>query len=720
MAENDCELYLDDINITSENINFDEIDIDLSAFQEDEQVQQALQRGVDLKKYGRELEKELKIAENELVAQHVDNNQQVIVLHKQMQECDAVLARMQDMLLGFQTDLGGISEEIKHLQDESLSMSIKLKNRRAAEEKLHKFIDSSSLSPDLSSAIMSSAVNDHFLTAVVALNNKLKYLQQNNVAADGSSLDITPAETFTGRTLLPELEKLKIKAISRIRDYFVSQFNALRKPKTNVHMLQQTSLIKYAPLLQFVAQETPSVAEDLRTLYVESMGRTILNVFKCYYSQLSKLDLVLASKQDLIVIEEASLKSVFTQKVNLSKRLDIFNLSDRDKILDQVDCEPILLHVAIAENQKYPYETLLRSVVKHLSDAATNEFLFIADFFRTSPRETFNRIFGKTLSLVLESLENYLLSCYDAIGLLLMIKVTHAQRLMMQRRRIPNLDAFFDRISILMWPRFKQVLDANIKSLKNANPKRLGAVDLTPHFVSRRYAEFVASLLSLQTGGDTLGIGGGGENMLQYDLQILRTEMINLLERLSHQLVSTKDRKVFLINNYDQILGVLQERRSTGEEVQKFEDLMMRQRELFAEEEIKTSFSRLISFVIQTEQAMAEFAATHASAPGVRSGSLGTGVVLDEGIVEGLVREFSSGWRTGVQLINDDVITYFANFRSGTDILKQVLTQLLLYYTRFQDIIKKSWPRTSAPPFARDIVSTATILLEIKKFSRTF
>ncbi len=52
------------------------------------------------------------------------------------------------------------------------------------------------------------------------------------------------------------------------------------------------------------------------------------------------------------------------------------------------------------------------------------------------------------------------------------------------------------------------------------------------------------------------------------------------------------------------------------------------------------------------------------------------------------------------------------------EILKQVLTQLLLYYTRFQDIIKKTWAR--APAFSRDIVSTATILMEIKRYSRTF
>jgi hypothetical protein len=63
--------------------------------------------------------------------------------------------------------------------------------------------------------------------------------------------------------------------------------------------------------------------------------------------------------------------------------------------------------------------------------------------------------------------------------------MTHALRLVMQRRRIPVLDALFDRISMLLWPRFKQVFDANLKSIKNANAKKLGPVDVSPHYVSR-------------------------------------------------------------------------------------------------------------------------------------------------------------------------------------------------------------------------------------------
>ena len=74
---------------------------------------------------------------------------------------------------------------------------------------------------------------------------------------------------------------------------------------------------------------------------------------------------------------------------------------------------------------------------------------------------------------------------------------------------------------------------------------------------------------------------------------------IALLEKLSALLPNQKERRVFFINNYDQILSVFQERNIMCEEVQQFEDLLMKQRELFAEEEIKNSFPKLIAFVQQ-------------------------------------------------------------------------------------------------------------------------
>lgn len=673
-------------------------------------------------------------AEAESVVQYLENNDNVSELHAQIEECDSVLARMQDMLLVFQGDLGGISEEIRHLQDESLSMNIRLKNRRSAESLLHEFLDHASIDAELAASITSGPVNEEFLDCVVDMTKKLKYLNQEMPRTGvETALNIAPRDTFAAKTLLPELDKLKARAIAKTREYFATQFNALRKTKTNIQILQQNSLVKYAQLLQFLQQEAPPIADEIRAMYIDSMGRTLYNLFRNYNIQLQKLDLVIATKYHLVAVEEAALRSLFTQKVDSTKKTDAFSLSDREKILDAIEVPPILVHVATAEHQRYPYEALLRSVIKHLSDATTSEFLFIVDFFKSGARETYNRIFGRTLSMLLEALENYLLNCYDAIGLLLMIKITHAQRLVMQRRRIPVLDPFFDRLSMLLWPRFKTVLDLNLKSIKTVNHRKLGVVDMTPHYISRRYAEFVSSILVLHGGSDgSMGVGGGGEHMLLQDVQSMRVEMVALLDRMSSLLTTTKDKKVFLINNFDQILGVFQDRHVSSEEVQIFEQMLLQQREFFAEECLKSAFPKLLSFVVASEQALSAATGPHRGAgphPAIDAVqaealvcSLHVFAVYYLRLIVALrlmqVREFSTSWRNGIQHINDDVLAYFANFRNGMEILKQVLTQLLLYYTRLQDIIKRGWGRP--PPFVKDVVSTATILMEIKRYSRAF
>lgn len=80
--------------------------------------------------------------------------------------------------------------------------------------------------------------------------------------------------------------------------------------------------------------------------------------------------------------QEAAARSLFSTKVDLSKRGDGFNLGDRDSILDAVEAGPILVHVALAEGRQFPYEAIMRSVFKHLMDSATSEYLFTIEFFK--------------------------------------------------------------------------------------------------------------------------------------------------------------------------------------------------------------------------------------------------------------------------------------------------------------------------------------------------
>ncbi|KAG1704106.1 hypothetical protein DVH05_006118 [Phytophthora capsici] len=718
--------------VNLDDIDFDELDDYLELFQQDGVIKEALSKGVDLREYVQQIDQELRAAEAASVEQYVMKSSDIVELHDEVQDCDNLLAKMQEMLLGFQADLGGISDEIRHLQDESIGMNVKLKNRRETEEKLQSYLDQVAVAPSLVKTIDEGEVNEVYLHALVTLNGKLRYTALSDPDPSGSSFDLVPSQTAAFNDVDAQLKKLKARAVARIREFLLAKMNEVKKPKTNVQMVQQNTLLPMKYLVTFLADNAPEVEGEFREVYAEAMSKTLVNVFRSYHTGLMKFHEEVAARTDVIVVDEQSLKGIFSSRVNLSKRNDTFSVTEREKILETASAPPLILHVAQQEGLKLPYEAVFRNVQQHLMDSATSEYLFLIEFFKPSnqpenvfrSRDLFMRVFAKTLSLCLENMENYLFTCYDSIGLLLMIRLTYAQRLVMEKRRIPCLDAYFDRVALLLWPRFKAVFDLNLMSVKNAKVKKLGPIDLHPHFVIRRYAEFASSILSLslytqqsqsKSGGDGSAISSaqmhenGAGDMVLTNLTMMRDEILGLLTRLSEQHSNAKDKCVFLINNYDLVLTHFEERRVVSEETSKFEELLAGQREKFVEEELMAYYAKLIQFVRQHEQVTLGKGATSTA---------GGSQPVDTAQIEKIVREFAATWKAGIEKMNSNVMTYFANFRNGMEILKQVLTQLLLYYTRFVEIVKRSYQRP--PPFNSDIVTTQEILYEIKKYSRSF
>ncbi|KAI9913745.1 hypothetical protein PsorP6_005117 [Peronosclerospora sorghi] len=719
--------------IKFEDIDFDELDDYLELFQQDSELKEALSQGVDLRKYAQQIDEDLRVAETASVEQYVMKSADFVELHNEVLECDNLLAKIQEMLLGFQADLGGLSDEIRHLQDESIGMNVKLNNRRETEEKLQLFLDQVMVSPSLIKAIDEGEVTDAFLHALVTLNGKLRYAALKDPDPSGSSFDLVPSQTAAFRNVEAQLSKLKARAVCRIRDFLLAKMNEMKKPKTNVQMVQQNTLLPMKYLVTFLADHAPEVEEEFREVYAEAMSKTLVNVFRSYHTGLMKFHEEIATRTDMIVLDEQSLKGMFSSRVNLSKRNDTFSIADREKILETASAPPLILHVAQQEGLKLPYEAVFRNVQQHLMDSATSEYMFLIKFFKLNnqqenvlrSRDLFMRVFAKTLSLCLENMENYLFTCYDAIGLLLMIRLTYTQRLVMEKRRIPSLDAYFDRVTLLLWPRFKTVFNLNLMSVKNAKVQKLGPIDLHSHFVIRRYAEFASSFLSLSMSMHESQIsnapwsvfdissaqmhGNGASEMIRTNLTVMRDEILSLLSRLSQQHTNEKERCVFLINNYDLVLTHFEERRVTSEETSKFEELLAGQREKFVEEELTTYYVKLIQFVRQYEQVLLGTSAASATESSQQ---------VDTAQIEVIVRDFAATWKAGIEKMNSNVMTYFSNFRNGMEILKQVLTQLLLYYTRFVEIIKRSYQRP--PPFDSAIVTTQEILYEIKKYSRSF
>ena len=183
--EDNDEFDLGHLDLTSSetDINFNEIDQDLKRFQEDVMVQKSLSRGVDLRQYARETEKELHELTQSSIADYMEQVDDVALLNDDIDICDTTLERMQQMLQTFQSRLGGISDDIKHLQDDSLSMNIKLKNRRAVEGRLQTFLEGIVVPPALVVSICDSEVNESYVESLQILNDKLKYASSKRKAS---------------------------------------------------------------------------------------------------------------------------------------------------------------------------------------------------------------------------------------------------------------------------------------------------------------------------------------------------------------------------------------------------------------------------------------------------------------------------------------------------------------------------------------------------------
>ncbi|RHY28847.1 hypothetical protein DYB32_008264, partial [Aphanomyces invadans] len=557
-----------------DDIDFDDLDDHLEQFQQDDFIKEALAKGVDLRQYAQQIDRELRDVEMESITQYVAKSADIVDLYNQVQSCDDILARMQEMLLGFQADLGGISDEIRNLQNESIDMNIKLKNRREAEEKLRLFLDQVYIPPTLIEGIDDGDVNDAYISYLMILHSKLAYAKLQKEAP--TSLGIIPASAKAVQQVDGDLDKLKLRACAQIREWLLGRINDLKKPKTNVQMVQQSTLIKMKYVVQFLNNYAPSIANEFKDTYADTMSRILVTVFKAYHVALMKFVEESSTRTDVIAVEEASLKaSMFSSRV---KPTNAFALGDRDKIVENAGGPPILVHVAQAEALKCPYEAIFRSTQIHLVNAATSEYLFLVDFFKATEgsnpvriHELFLRVFAKTLSLGLEQLENYLCTCYDAIGLLLMVRLTLQHQHILEQRRVPVLETYLNRVLVLLWPRIYAVLDLNVQSVKQAKPKKLGAVELHPHYVTRRYAEFVASVLGLvpEAASDGAPPTHGPDGVYMH-MAALREALVALLETLAGVHKSTKDKCVFLINNYDLVVSVVDERKIASDETTKF------------------------------------------------------------------------------------------------------------------------------------------------------
>lgn len=69
----------------------------------------------------------------------------------------------------------------------------------------------------------------------------------------------------------------------------LSRIYQLRKPKTNIQILQQNVLLKQKYLVTFLRQHGQEVFQEIRSAYVDTLSRVLSAHFRSYLAALERL-----------------------------------------------------------------------------------------------------------------------------------------------------------------------------------------------------------------------------------------------------------------------------------------------------------------------------------------------------------------------------------------------------------------------------------------------
>ncbi|XP_055750366.1 vacuolar protein sorting-associated protein 52 homolog isoform X1 [Salvelinus fontinalis] len=531
----------------------------------------------------------------------------------------------------------------------------------------------------------SPVTEQEFLEQLHELNNKINFAKE-----------LSFRETLACSDIQDIVDRLKIKAVTKIREFILQKIYSFRKPMTN-YQIPQNTLLKYRFFYQFLLANESTVAKEIRDVYVDTMSKIYYSYFKSYSGRLLKVQYEeVADKDDLMGVEDTAKKGFFS-KPSLKSRNTIFTLGQREAVLSPAELEgPILIpHTAQRGDCRYPYETLFRSQHYALLDNGCREFLFLFDFFMVagnSALDLFNSIMGKTLSLFLKSMSTYVSDCYDSIAVFLCIHIILRFRAITTKRAIPALDKYWEAVLELLWPRFELILEINIQSICNTDPQNLGVLDTRPHYITRRYAEFSSAIVSInQT------FTSERTNTLLGQLQV---EVENFVLKMAAEFPSRRDQLIFLINNYDMMLNVLMERAADdSKEVEGFQQLLQARSQEFIEEILSSPFGGMIAFVKASE------------------------ALIEKGQLDRLKKDeatvwFSSTWKQAVEALSQDVMRSFTNFKNGTGIIQGALTQLIQYYHGFHKVLSQPTFRSLA--VRSELINLHHLMVEVKKHKPNF
>lgn len=479
-------------------------------------------------------------------------------LHRSIRACDEVLSSVETNLTSFRNDLATVSADIETLQARSTTLNVRLGNRKAVEKGLGPVVDELSVSPTVVSKITEGHIDEAWVKVVAEIDRRAIAYKKNTSSTQGNK---------GLQDLGPLLEKLVLKAIERIRDFLVAQIKALRSPHINAQIIQQQNFIKFKDLFSFLHKHHAQLADEICQAYMNTMRWYYNNQFMRYENALKKIKLHSLDKTDVLGNEDTSRKGTVLSSSKISgPPHDAFNLGRRIDLLRTHSLSALSSYLAEEDQSTHYLEVPFRNFNLALIDNATAEYTFLASFFSPALNYStisrhFTYIYEPTFQLGQTLTKNLLGDTYDALGVLLAVRLNQHFQFELQRRKIPAADGYLNGTAMLLWPRLQFIMSAHcdsVRTLTTALPTRpptskteQGKLSAAPHVCTQRFGQLLHGVLALST-------EAGDDEPVVTSLRRLRSEMEAFLTKYSAVFGNDRrKRERFLYNNYSLILTII-------------------------------------------------------------------------------------------------------------------------------------------------------------------
>jgi hypothetical protein len=506
----------------------------------------------------------LQTVESRAIAEYIAEADNLLKLSDDIQACDGLLESLEHILSSYDERLDGVTDEILGYQRRCDKIFEELRDKRELRDEVSTFVESLILKPKLIRDLTTLPVNDHgFAEALSEFDGKLTYINGSE------SVRNSPAY----RDVAIGVEKLRLVAVKRGRDFLLERIYELRHPKSNIQV-QQNALVKYMYVIQFLRDHGRNVFEELRAEYKSNVSAKFMEVFKSYWATLEGMQIL--NPGILLGSNQSSgyysyFESFFEGHDEVKDaQEEYFELKDRlENSRRQVNQPPIM--PSDSNSAEEPFERIFASLSRLLVDTAAHEYLFCKNFWQSEGRQVFKDTFKPILDFIHGSLQASLQDQEDIIAILLCINNNRENFLLMTKRRNPALDEHFDAVNLLLWPRVKIVLDRHLHSVMELDTEdgvKLRKNEILP--VTRRYACMMTSMLVI------MEIVTDGS--ISLNIEQLSYTLLNYLLKFSRRFTKSGEGTVFLLHNLHHVNSVL---RKAGKAQPSFQEAFSRALNLY-------------------------------------------------------------------------------------------------------------------------------------------